>query len=119
MSRAIPETVPEELPGGDAPYTSFSGSPSSPWGEAADADEMEATVASLVYESLADYITPDVSNITNWLDFGPDIPADAIRQSGKFVCEATAEQIAALLPEQQRRILEDAPSQARTRAALR
>ena len=58
---------------------------------------MEAAVASLVFESAADSIVPDVSNITEWFDFG-NVPADAVRQrGGKFVADASPDQIAYLI----------------------
>lgn len=71
VKSSIPETVPE-VPdhtgdsSDDAPYVSFTGTPSKGWG---DPDEMEATVAELVYESRADSVTPDRRNMTGWLDF--------------------------------------------------
>lgn len=92
-ARERPETILESVEEGDAPYTSFAGSPSGAWGSS-HAAEMEATVASLVYDSHADDITPGFSNITNWIDFTHGIPDNASRvANGKFVFEATIDQI--------------------------
>ena len=72
VERSIPETVPEMEDGGDAPYTSFTGSPRTPWGSPgatdAEVNDMEASVASLVFESAAESVVPDRTNLTNWVD---------------------------------------------------
>ena len=78
-ARARPETIFETNDEGDAPYTSFTGSPSGAWGNAPSeisAADMEASVAGLVYDSHADDITPGMSNLTNWINFsGAAYPA--------------------------------------------
>ena len=96
-ARARPETIIESEEENDAPYTTFNGSPSSSWGhvhDGADAANMEATVASIVYDSHADDIVSGASNLTDWIDFASPVPKDAVRVArGKFVFDATADQI--------------------------
>ena len=96
---SVPETVPEEEDGGDAPYTSFTGSPNTSWGDdRVDAAEMEATVASLVFDSAADRSMPDHSNLTGWINFTGDVPDSAQRANGdSLVFDATKDQIAAAI----------------------
>jgi hypothetical protein len=59
---------------------------------------MEATVASIVYDSHADDIVPGSSNLTNWIDFAGPVPVDAVRTAqGKLVFDATADQIKSVI----------------------
>ena len=100
-ARMRPETIIESEEENDAPYTTFSGSPSSAWGHSlddADAANMEATVASIVYDSRADDIVSGASNLTDWIDFAGPVPIDAVRTAkGKFVFDATADQIKSVI----------------------
>ena len=97
IAASIPETVPEEDEGGNAPYTSFTGTPNTTWGDGSvDADVMEATVASLIFESSADKSAPDRTNLTGWIDFSDDVPDDVHHiGDGALVFEATSDQISA------------------------
>jgi len=83
-ARARPETIIEE--DGDAP-----------WGQmpdGGDAANMEAAVASIVYDSRADDIVSGTSNLTNWIDFAGPVPTNAVRVArGKLIFDATANQI--------------------------
>ena len=99
LSAAIPETIPEDEAGGEAPYTTFTGSPASPWGSrGADANEMEATVASLVFESAADKVVTGVSNLTNWFDYNGPVPENVTRFGSKsFVADVNEEDLSSLL----------------------
>ena len=92
---SVPETVPEEEDGGEAPYTSFTGTPNAPWGDNdVDADGMEAIVASLVFESVADRAVPDRSNLTGWIDFTGTVPDSAEHVGdGALVFEASKDQL--------------------------
>ena len=100
-ARMRPETIIESEEENDAPYTTFSGSPTSSWGhvlDGADSADMEATVASIVYDSHADDIVPGASNLTDWFDFSGRVPDDAVRTAGgKFVFDATADQIKSVI----------------------
>ena len=95
----IPESDREAEANGDAPYTSFTGTPGSSWGAPnVDSDEMEATVAGLVLESAAEFVVPDAANVTTWFDFGGPMPEDAVSLgSGKFASPASAEQVNAVI----------------------
>ena len=95
IASSIPETVPEEVEGGDAPYTSLSGTPNASWGgTGVDSDSMEATVASLIFESINDSGAPDRSNLTGWIDFPNTVPDDARHDgNGILTFEATKDQI--------------------------
>ena len=95
----IPETSQETESDSDAPYTSFEGSPKSPWGQdTVDADDMEATVASLAFEGAADDVVAGRSNLTGWLDYGARIPLDAVQTSGgNCVSDVSADQLSELL----------------------
>ena len=100
-ARARPETIFETNDEGDAPYTSFTGSPSGAWGSAPGeigAADMEASVAGLVYDSHADDITPGMSNLTNWIDFSGAVPSGASKAAkGKLVFDATIDQINSII----------------------
>ena len=75
----------------NAPYVSFTGTPIGNL-----ATEMEATVASLVFESEANEVLPERENITSWMDFGAPIPAGArMCKSGHRRCRLTADASAA------------------------
>ena len=75
LAQSIPEAVPEEEAGDDAPYTTFTGSPASAWGSSVqgtpsvNADDMEATVAALVYESAAESVVSDMTKLTEWMEY--------------------------------------------------
>ena len=103
-ARARPETIHEGDDEGDAPYTSFTGSPSGAWGipeHAADgvnAANMEAAVAGLVFDSHADEITPGVSNLTDWIEFSGAVPDNAVRiAKGSLMFDATIDQIKSVI----------------------
>ena len=91
-SETIPETIPEEDDAGDAPYTSFSGTPRNAWGDSprADADDMETTVSGLIFESVADKISNGNVNATHWMDANFSAPSDAVSNSdGTLTFDAT------------------------------
>jgi len=100
-ARARPETIVETDEENDAPYTTFNGSPSAPWGQmldGGDAANMEAAVASIVYDSRADDIVSGTSNLTNWIDFAGPVPTNAVRVArGNLVFDATADQIKSVI----------------------
>ena len=103
-ARVRPETILETSEEDDAPYTSFTGSPSGAWGSpehtpsGVSAANMEASVAGLVYDSHADDITPGMSNLTNWIEFSGAVPYDAVKISkGKLVFDATVDQIDSIM----------------------
>ena len=99
-AQGVPETIPEEDDSGDAPYTSFSGSPRETWGGSPHdgASDMEATVAELVFEGIAERVVQGRSNISSWIDVPFHPPDDAVRGSnGALVFDATAESIQSAL----------------------
>ena len=103
-ARARPETILEANEEGDAPYTSFTGSPSGAWGnpelasDGVSAADMEAAVAGLVYDSHADDITPGMSNLTDWIEFSGAVPNNAVKASkGKLIFDATVDQIKTII----------------------
>ena len=104
LAQSIPEAVPEEEAGDDAPYTTFTGSPASAWGSSVqgtpsvNADDMEATVAALVYESAAESVVSDMTKLTEWMDYsGGAIDGARKLSKGKFVCDATSAQISNII----------------------
>ena len=91
-ARARPDTIHEVDESADAPYISFTGTPIAL--DSVSASDMEATVASLVYDCRADDIIEGASNITGWIDYHGDVPDDALQASqGAMVFEATVDQI--------------------------
>ena len=59
-----------------------------------DANEMEATVASLVFECAADSVVPGTSNLTGWVDFPDLLPDCAVHLgNGTYIFDASADQI--------------------------
>ena len=103
-ARARPETIVEAEEEGDAPYTSFTGSPSGAWGmsesgpEGVNVGNMEATVAGLVFDSRADHITPGVSNLTDWINFPDSVPENAVKiAKGNLVFDATLAQVKTMI----------------------
>ena len=96
---SVPDTIPEVEDGGDAPYTSFTGTPRSTLGAPDNgADEMEAVVASLIFDSAADKVIPDTSNLTDWFDYGLKIPESAARIAhDAFICDVTPDQLASII----------------------
>ena len=93
---AFPETIRESDEDEDAPFASSSPPPSDGI-TAADADEIEATVASLAFESAADSIIPGTSNLTQWFDFGQKVPDCAVRIShDSFAVDVVKDDLAML-----------------------
>ena len=86
-ARARPETIIETDNENDAPYP-----------DGGNAADMEAAVASLVYDSHADDIVSGNSNLTNWIDFVSPVPANAVRVGrGKLMFDATIDQIKSVI----------------------
>ena len=95
-ARARPDTIHEVDESADAPYISFTGTPIAL--DSVSASDMEATVASLVYDCRADDIIEGASNITGWIDYHGDVPDDALQASqGAMVFEATVDQITSMI----------------------
>ena len=55
-------------------------------------------MASLIFDSAADKVIPDTSNLTDWFDYGLKIPESAARIAhDSFMCDVTPDQLASII----------------------